>query len=327
MKTIGVYKITCIHKPELIYIGSSSISIEHRWSDHVIKLKKGNHPSVYMQNVWNKYGNSCLSFEVVEICNPEDSIKREQYWIDNLKPLFNTCKIAGSPRGVKRDKALRDKLSVIRRKRIKEGFRPNIKKIIRSDGIIFSSVKEAAVNSNTYITNIGKVCRKKSIHASFYSYQYLDKYIEWELFCPNNQRFKKIPSGDGFKFEVNKKEVISKKNSRKIIRSDNVIFSSTVTASKASSVGRSTILNICKGLTVTADKYHFQFLDSFVDWSVFIKKKKNPPKKIICNETGQVFLSVRQAAYFFNKNPGLISLHLSGKVKTFCNLTFKYYEE
>jgi group I intron endonuclease len=46
-----------------------------------------------------KYGHSTFSFEILEYCESENVIKREQHYIDLLKPEYNICKIAGSMLG------------------------------------------------------------------------------------------------------------------------------------------------------------------------------------------------------------------------------------
>ncbi|KAG0632578.1 hypothetical protein HOY80DRAFT_1070814, partial [Tuber brumale] len=46
-----------------------------------------------------KYSYSSFSLEILEYCDSNDTIKREQYYIDSLKPKYNILKIAGSSMG------------------------------------------------------------------------------------------------------------------------------------------------------------------------------------------------------------------------------------
>jgi len=46
-----------------------------------------------------KYGYSNFRFEILEYCNKHDTISREQYYIDLLKPEYNILPTAGSPLG------------------------------------------------------------------------------------------------------------------------------------------------------------------------------------------------------------------------------------
>lgn len=48
-----------------------------------------------------KYGYSNFQLEILEYCAPEDTIKREQHYLDLLKPEYNILKIAGSSFGYK----------------------------------------------------------------------------------------------------------------------------------------------------------------------------------------------------------------------------------
>jgi group I intron endonuclease len=96
----AIYKITSKINGK-IYIGSAN-NYGKRINSHLNNLKNNKHHSKYLQNHFNKYGISDLQFSILELvmfC--EDLIKREQYYIDTLKPEFNICKIAGSCLGIK----------------------------------------------------------------------------------------------------------------------------------------------------------------------------------------------------------------------------------
>jgi len=83
----GIYKITYI-KNKKCYVGSST-NIENRWKNHINNLKKGNHPSKGLQNVYNKHGLNSLKFEVIEEVQCKDNlIEREQYWINTLNSYY-----------------------------------------------------------------------------------------------------------------------------------------------------------------------------------------------------------------------------------------------
>src|SRR5579871_6880822 len=52
-------------------------------------------------NVLLKYGYSKFTLEILEYCEPENVVSREQYYIDLLKPEYNILKITGSSLGFK----------------------------------------------------------------------------------------------------------------------------------------------------------------------------------------------------------------------------------
>lgn len=80
---IGIYKIVNIQN-NFLYIGSA-ININRRWNYHKSYLKRNKHFNKKLQNAWNKYGEENFQFEIVEECEKEKLIEREQYWIDFTK--------------------------------------------------------------------------------------------------------------------------------------------------------------------------------------------------------------------------------------------------
>ena len=109
MKISGIYRIQSIIKPERFYIGSA-ISISDRWSKHKSLLRKNAHHSPKLQNHFNKYGEADIVFIIIEPCLSEFLLIREQYYIDTLKPWFNTRQIAESNLGYTWNKDSRDKM-------------------------------------------------------------------------------------------------------------------------------------------------------------------------------------------------------------------------
>jgi group I intron endonuclease len=56
-----------------------------------------------------KYGYSNFRLEILEYCDPLSAIKREQYYIDLLKPYYNILKIAGSSLGLQHSEETKEK--------------------------------------------------------------------------------------------------------------------------------------------------------------------------------------------------------------------------
>lgn len=101
IKISCIYIIKSILKPERIYIGSAR-DFKMRKGTHLHELRNNYHGNGKLQNHYNKYGESDLSFEVIEIVsNPFELLSREQFFINSMNPFFNICKIAGSRIGVK----------------------------------------------------------------------------------------------------------------------------------------------------------------------------------------------------------------------------------
>lgn len=98
----GVYKITCKGNNK-IYIGSS-IDILKRINSHSAALKSNRHINSHMQSSWNKYGPDSFKFEIIKMCNEEELLVIEQFWIDKLESYkrtigFNRANTAGGGTG------------------------------------------------------------------------------------------------------------------------------------------------------------------------------------------------------------------------------------
>ena len=91
----GIYKITCKSNGRF-YIGSSC-NINKRLSDHKNKLRKNKHHNPKLQNSFNKYKEVDFLFEIIETCSKEELLKREQYYINVLKPKFNISLTSFAP--------------------------------------------------------------------------------------------------------------------------------------------------------------------------------------------------------------------------------------
>jgi group I intron endonuclease len=95
------------------YIGSA-VNLGRRFSEYFSlqyiknELKKGN-SAIY--NSLLKYGYSEFSLEILEYCDKEELISREQYYIDCLNPEYNLLKVAGSCIGYKHTKETRANMS------------------------------------------------------------------------------------------------------------------------------------------------------------------------------------------------------------------------
>lgn len=79
------------------YIGSS-INLSRRFKEyysHISKVRR-NFP---IHSALLEYGYYSFKLEILEYCEPNVLIEREQYYLDNLKPEYNVLKKAGSMLG------------------------------------------------------------------------------------------------------------------------------------------------------------------------------------------------------------------------------------
>lgn len=90
----GIYFIKC-KSNDRIYVGSS-VNIYNRLHQHLHKFIKNKHFKI-MQNSVNKYGIENFECGILEYCEKERLLEREQYYVDTLIPYFNTNKNINRP--------------------------------------------------------------------------------------------------------------------------------------------------------------------------------------------------------------------------------------
>ena len=107
-RIIGIYKILNNITGEY-YIGSSR-DVKDRWRRHRLKrnLKK---PTTLLYKAIKSYGIENFSFSILEECDEGVLLKKEQEYIDNLKPKYNMgiAKSSMTPVEYQRDYCERNK--------------------------------------------------------------------------------------------------------------------------------------------------------------------------------------------------------------------------
>lgn len=102
--TCGIY---FIRSPSgKMYVGSS-IRAEKRCIQHLSDLRTGRHPSRRLSMAFVKYSGEGFESGILEECLPEQLEEREQFWIDTLKPRYNSRLSADSNTGLRMTEAER----------------------------------------------------------------------------------------------------------------------------------------------------------------------------------------------------------------------------
>ena len=98
------------------YVGST-ISFRQRGYVHRSELRKRIHHCRSLQEEYDEHGEAALSFELIEICKPEDLLAREQAHIDSIgsDKLHNECFIAGKSTGYSLSVETRAKISAAKK--------------------------------------------------------------------------------------------------------------------------------------------------------------------------------------------------------------------
>jgi len=115
MSNSGIYIIENLSNGKR-YVGSA-VNLNSRKSCHFTSLVKNKHANVKLQSAWNKYGECCFIFYVIEYVDDKTKlIEREQYWIDALNVVedgYNISPSAGSLLGFKHSAEFRARCKVL----------------------------------------------------------------------------------------------------------------------------------------------------------------------------------------------------------------------
>lgn len=96
----GIYLIRSKSTSKCYY--GSSVDILRRFRTHKYFLRAGKHQNIYLQRIWNKYGEEDFEFTIIEEVVDKYLLEtREQFYFDTNKPELNLCKIAGNKFGFK----------------------------------------------------------------------------------------------------------------------------------------------------------------------------------------------------------------------------------
>lgn len=203
----GIYAIVNKINGKL-YIGSAVNIYDRIVNRHIRLLNLQEHHNINLQRSWVKFTSDNFYFKIIEKCNENKLIEREQYWIDQFdfkKELYNLCPTAGSSLGIKRSEEFKAKLkgnknslgkknslgnkhSEETKQRMKEA--KNIsngakaaKSVIQFDKThniikIYPSVMEAHRKTGIPQCSISLVCRNKLKSAGGYLWKFEKDYKE-----------------------------------------------------------------------------------------------------------------------------------------------------
>jgi group I intron endonuclease len=101
-----IYKITNLVNGHF-YIGSSQNFIK-RYYTHLNHIRINKSSCTVLIRAVIKYGENNFKLEIIEECETQDLLAREQHYLDTLLPEYNVAKIAGSNTGIKRSKETKE---------------------------------------------------------------------------------------------------------------------------------------------------------------------------------------------------------------------------
>jgi len=129
--SIGIYAIHNIISNKY-YIGSSQC-IRRRWNEHKSLLNRNKHGNQHLQYSYNKYGLDVFEFIILEECNINELLQREDYYRMEYSKLYELYDIeikSGAPmKG--RKHSLKTKLKMSKSHTIRQNGGDPTKKISR----------------------------------------------------------------------------------------------------------------------------------------------------------------------------------------------------
>lgn len=105
----GIYMLTNIITGN-IYIGQST-NLYSRLSRYYSKSYLKNKGTFIISKALVKYGYTNFSLSILEYCDKDLLFTREQYYLDQLSPVYNILKLAGSSLSYKHTKESKNKIS------------------------------------------------------------------------------------------------------------------------------------------------------------------------------------------------------------------------
>ena len=93
----GIYRIYC-NKNNKSYIGSAActksnmktrIGFNARFLTHQLHLLRNKHRNAYLQNAYNLYGEKSFTFEIIEICHPDECAEKEIYYMEQYQSMID----------------------------------------------------------------------------------------------------------------------------------------------------------------------------------------------------------------------------------------------
>lgn len=105
MKNCGVYAFVNLLDGSR-YVGQS-LDIDKRRKDHLSRLRAGKHSNRRFQRAFSRDGEAAFAFVVLCHCRPADLNSAEQYYLADMRGLYNFSPVAQANGAGKRDKEAR----------------------------------------------------------------------------------------------------------------------------------------------------------------------------------------------------------------------------
>ena len=182
--------------------------MDHRWKVHVNELIRGSHHNRRLQNAWNKYGDGCFKFYVLEECEVENLDDRETFWINNLGSFENGYNLDFGGKGTRGYKHTDEEIEKMRK--VQD---PN--EVLQFDlnfNLIntWNGVSHVAKSLGYTRENIERCCLHCGLNISYkdfywvYSKEYFNENFTWENYLNKKASIKIGRKNSGVNSKVRK---------------------------------------------------------------------------------------------------------------------------
>lgn len=243
---VGIYRIQNKQDGKCYY--GSSANIEKRLTQHLKTLRNSTHHNAHLQRAWNKYGEDVFVFEIVEECEPDQMLIREQYYLDINVDGYNIGKkssggdnISNNPDRdeivAKIKKANQSRISAMTEEERRERFGKLMEKNSNWKGGTTYSYCSCGVRKKPEAKTCGKCRNRLGVNNPFYGKTHSEE---------TRQKLR----------EHAKNRTVKPSNSKKVI-ADGTVYQTATEAAKAHNITRGLVNYRCN-----SDKYDWKFISN-----------------------------------------------------------------
>ena len=180
-----------------------------------------NNSKIYRSLIKNGYSN--FKLEILEYCEVDILLEREQYYLDRFNPEYNILKIAGSLRGFKHSEATKEIMSLIKKNNIisdetrlkiattlSKGEYVMVKKNETGEILSFISIRKAAEFIVMHPSYLAKTLKLSKFYSSCVFLVYKSSTPLEDIL--NDETYKKTIGDESKKHSEASKELIRKAN-------------------------------------------------------------------------------------------------------------------
>lgn len=190
-KETGIYKIYFTNSIDnKVYIGSASgiSGFYSRWKSHISNLKNRKSGNIILQLASNKYELSNIIFEILELCDKDMCLTREQFYIDNYNSYnfgYNARPKASNNGCLPMSKKAKNKIYDIWKTK-RDQYSEEVKKLYIHEN---KTTREICSSLNISRNFLSKIFKENNIKprkesglkkVKFYQYKNGDLVNEWE---------------------------------------------------------------------------------------------------------------------------------------------------